>query len=509
MGLAAFGPDRAIPTVSPCYNCVVNGRSWPICSCWHKRRMNTIPNWKEHSFTSTQVPGTHPISRFAGVWSFFYVTLSNYLRIPLAPAEEQEHTSQQASLPTASEAGPAVATYTVTLFRKPRLLVKGTKTVEVPLTLRQQEDLAYLGTVAREKKCSRDDLIAAIHEKRDEQRKVNSHRDALDYDVRVLRRSVEAACQQAEVPYCDPVEVTGRGPGAFYRLASAYEVTDLAQFERMVERIAQLKRDPQAGQDVQEVRNSYESVLASYGEGFVGQQIQKEQIGSWARVSYRQYRSQYHELLWNVAEYEYVRSQVQQGEEKNASLRQAAKLYEQCAQLTAPTREELQQGNAAPLSEHALRQCLTVYGLLIDLSLVQLTYYHYLKTMQRRYRAWLPEPQTVRVFETAMGTSQQETTTLLEPRRRYGVRLSGTCFLSASTHRLVAYSPVRIPFRRSGRYAISEKSTVQPSPVGDCASKPIRRFSTLPSVKYRTIFQYTPSSEEWKPKAASILATRR
>jgi len=31
------------------------------------------------------------------------------------------------------------------------------------------------------------------------------------------------------------------------------------------------------------------------------------------------------------------------------------------------------------------------------------------------------------------------------------VRLSRTCLLSASTHRLVAYSPVRIPFRRSGR----------------------------------------------------------
>ena len=52
---------------------------------------------------------------------------------------------------------------------------------------------------------------------------------------------------------------------------------------------------------------------------------------------------------------------------------------------------------------------LDLYGLLSDLSLVQLTYYHSLKTMQRRYRAWLPEPQTVRVFETVMGASPQET----------------------------------------------------------------------------------------------------
>lgn len=78
----------------------------------------------------------------------------------------------------------------------------------------------------------------------------------------------------------------------------------------------------------------------------------------------------------------------------------------------------------------------------------------------------------------------------------YGLRLSRICLLARSvTPRLVAYSPVRISFRRSGRYVISEKMTVQPSPVGDCASKPIRRCSTLPSVKYRTICQYVPSSE--------------
>src|SRR5690242_17998504 len=96
--------------------------------------------WKDGSFTSTQVPGTHPISRFAGPWSFCYVTLSNYLRLPPGPTEERENVPQQAAVPASPVAGTVTPSYTVTLLSKPRLRVKGTKTVEVPLTLRQQED---------------------------------------------------------------------------------------------------------------------------------------------------------------------------------------------------------------------------------------------------------------------------------------------------------------------------------------------------------------------------------
>lgn len=360
--------------------------------------------WEENSFTSTQAPGTHPISRFAGIWPFYYVTLSNYLRLPPAPTEEHGNGPHQAAAAT-----PEKAAYIVRLFSKPRLWVEGTKTVEVPLTLRQQEVMSYLGTVGREKGCSGETIIAAVHERRVAQRKVTSHRDALDYDVREIRRSVEAACQRVEVPYINPVDVSGRGPGTFYHLALAYEVMDITQFDRLVERMEQLKHEPHLVKNMQEFRKTYESMLTSYGSGFLGQQVQEKYTGPWAVAYYFQYQSKYHQLLWNIAEYEYTRSQEQQGEEKKASLRQAVKLYEQCALLTAPTRkEDLQQGDLARLSEHALRQALMMYRLLDDLSLARQFYYHYIRTLQRRSRGWQPEPQTVQVFDAVMGASRQE-----------------------------------------------------------------------------------------------------
>jgi hypothetical protein len=114
----------------------------------------------------------------------------------------------------------------------------------------------------------------------------------------------------------------------------------------------------------------------------------------------------YQHLLWNLATALTSVAATQQGAQRRSSLRDAGELYERCALLSAPTLEEDRQQGAI-LSEPALRQSLQVYRDLDNLALVRHAYGHYLKTMQRRFRGWKPEPPAAPVFRETTDALEQ------------------------------------------------------------------------------------------------------
>jgi hypothetical protein len=363
------------------------------------------------------------ISKYAGPWSFYYVTLSNYLRLPPpAPKQRRRETSsmvdmtstlEEAQKPIASFPAHVQVAYALFVFGGVRFLLRGAKTVEVAVkSFRVRELLAYLALPAREKGRIRDDIVNAIHEDhalRDDDdpdgNALKKARDAFAYDVKALGKLLQQACREADLLYIDPVE-SDRGAGAFHRLADAYVVEDVTRLTRLEEQLTTMKKTSVTPLALEAFRADYTEVLELYEDGLLGREL-RQRAAPWYKPYYTHYQEIYQQVLQGLAEYELGLGCEQQGEERKASLRQAASLYEQCAFLTAPSGAELEQGSYAPLSEHALRQCLRAYGLLGDLSSAHQVYHQYLKTLKRKFRSWHPDPQTVQIFQEVTRSSEE------------------------------------------------------------------------------------------------------
>jgi len=83
-------------------------------------------------------------------------------------------------------------------------------------------------------------------------------------------------------------------------------------------------------------------------------------------------------------------------------------LYQECAFLTAPSGEDLEQGTSSPLSEQALRQCMRVYGLLGMRVNAHHVYKRYVKLLRHKWSEWRPDPQTNQTFEAVTGLSAED-----------------------------------------------------------------------------------------------------
>ncbi len=384
---------------------------------------NDIDHSWRHLWRGTLLPddaNTKALRKYAGPVSFAYVTLSTYLGIPpaslnygdepvsAAPAQEIASTALPQEETQHSDAPETPCSpYQVFFFGQARMRVVGKKCAEISIkSWRQRALLAYLGLIAREKETQWEHLANSIYEEDFKEGNNQRLQESLYSDVKALRKLVRDACSQARIPYIDPIEVTGRGRGARYRLAEAYEIVDLARFDHLVERMDQIKQASPMTEDVWGLRAEYQAVLTAYANGLLGQQIRENRIGKWANSYYHDYRNKYHRLLHDLAEYEYRVSATQQGEERKASLWQAVKLYEECALQTAPTQQpERKEGQ---VSEHALRQCFLIYGELRDLAEVQHLKSHYFRTMKRRFSDWEPEPETEKVFEAVTQAKERD-----------------------------------------------------------------------------------------------------
>jgi DNA-binding SARP family transcriptional activator len=343
-----------------------------------------------------------PLRKYAGPASFAYVTLSAYLGIPPASLHyEDEITSTmppQAEKPSSEVPESPGAPYQVLLFGSARIQIVGETCVEVVIkSWRQRALLAYLALVAREKETQWEHLVNRLYEKDGEGIDKERLQEDLYSDVKALRRLVRERCDQAGIPYIDPIEVSGRGRGARYRLAQAYQLVDLARFDRLMERLERIRQTSTHTDDLLDLRAEYRAVLAAYAGGLLGQQVRENRIGTWATPYYLDYRNKYHRLLHDLAEYEHRLSAKEQGEERKASLLRAVKLYEECALQAAPTQQiERKEGY---LSEHALRECFLIYGELGDRASAQHLKSVYSRTMKRRFSDWELQPETEKVFE--------------------------------------------------------------------------------------------------------------
>jgi DNA-binding SARP family transcriptional activator len=101
--------------------------------------------------------------------------------------------------------------------------------------------------------------------------------------------------------------------------------------------------------------------------------------------------------------------EAQQGEAQKASFKRAVDLYEQYVLATsALLSEKVRSEGQTLLSEHALRQCMLISGLLGDVSSARRVYAQFVKTVTRRLRDWQPEPQTVQMYEEVTRASEDE-----------------------------------------------------------------------------------------------------
>jgi hypothetical protein len=372
--------------------------------------------WRHRRFADPEEPLV--ISKYAGPMSFYYVTLSNYLSLPPESAIEQDSSGNPAlpapwreasRAPSNQNTGEQAQThspYAVLLLGGVRFRLRGTEVLEVPIkSQRVRETLAYLAVSDRERGCNRDEIVEAIHEK-DEADSFKKGCDAYAYDVSVLRGLLKEACQQVQLPYVDPVKAD-RGNKAFHRLTKEYVVEDIARLERLAEDLAARRQYADQATDLETFRKEYTTVLSLYCDGFLGLQTRKD-ARRWVRAYFVRYQDLYHGLLWNLAEYEYAIGQSQQGEERKTSFRQAADLYERCAFLTAPSRDDLERGMYSPLSEQALRQCFRLYGLLGDQTNLHSAYDSYVKLLKSKSKKWRLDPQTVQTYEEAKRSSSGE-----------------------------------------------------------------------------------------------------
>jgi hypothetical protein len=265
-----------------------------------------------------------------------------------------------------------------------------------------RELLAYLALPAREKDTSWDQVADHAYKAYTSKDDADKLQEMLHNDVKSLRKAVQDKCAEAGVDYINPIEVTGHGKGACYRLAEAYQVVDLARYEDLIERVEHLQQVPLLPEDHRAFRKDYEEILAMIKKGFLGPHQPDRHVSNWWVTPYKhRYRMRYHRLLLDLAAYEFGLSATQEEEEdRRASIQAAASLYAQSAVLTAPVdEEEIERGEQTRLSEHALRQGLICYGKLADLISVHQTYQHYLKTMKKRFSGYRPEPLTREVYE--------------------------------------------------------------------------------------------------------------
>ncbi|SRR5581483_9651042 len=386
---------------------------------------------KHGSFPFANSPEPPSISKYAGFWSFYYVTLSNYLGLPPQPIEKRQQEEEETTIDVdtltneqrqdiADEQRQDIADspdqihlvrtpYALLLFGDVRWLLKGSKKLVEALIeqIRARETLAYFALPARETNHTREQIINAVHNAHasDEEADFKKLHDQFTYDAKVLRQRLEDKCEEAGLAYIDPI-VAPHGRKAINHLDDAYVAVDVVNLERMEKKMALLKEMPQAPLDLERFRKEYEeAVLNLPHEGLFGHLLRKE-FALWHKTYYVRYRNMHHHLLWDLAEYEYALSQSQHGEEKSASLRQAATLYERCAFLTAPTREELKQGLRGRLSEQALRQCMMAYRDLENISAVYHIHSLYEKSLRARYTGWREEPETAHVFDEIIGSSK-------------------------------------------------------------------------------------------------------
>jgi hypothetical protein len=354
------------------------------------------------------------ISKDAGWWSFLYVTLSNFMGMAPAPGESIEdemmtvsalptHTAPQTTNPQAWVPPPyGLCLLGTVIFRIGQLQGH----VRNP---RQQELLAYLAQAARERPVVWTNVVTASYGVHLSEEDPEVLRKKLDDDVKALRKLFERLCRQAGLPYINPIQVDGHGRGSTYRLADAYVVADIRRMEWLVEQLRRIKQGEVDHIDLQIFREECDAVRQSYAEGFLGQQRREKMTGEWVDAYYIRYRTMYQQLLLDSADYEYAVGKTQQDEERKVSFKRAVDLYEQYVLVTsALLSEKVRPEGQTLLNEHALRQCMTISGLLGDVSSARRVYAQFVKTVTRRLRDWQPEPQTVQVYEEVTRASEDE-----------------------------------------------------------------------------------------------------
>lgn len=422
------------------------------------------------------------ISKYTGWWSFYYTTLSNYLRIPedealleeqieaeithlqaqirppeapaltepqqeneadddteegeaeplsgdqeesgagdVAQEEEEDSTdSQESDTSPAHEedvSDPVVSDTTtpyaqIFLFGGVRMQILGATIVQVVLqSLRVRELLAYFALPARQRAQTIDAIVNAIHEEHGFQEGkeemsadgdlLAKNRNAFAYDVKSLRASLREAAKEAGRAYLDPIRAS-HGKHATHCLIEAYQVVDVPQVEALAAQVERIKEGEDQPSDLHAFRNTYKHILSLYGvDGLLGEQV-REYAAEWGQRYYLYYRDLYARTLLGLADYEKGLAANQQGEERQASLRQAATLYKRYALFTAPSEDELEQGSSTEWSEYALRQSMFLYKIRGQRSEAHRLYYRYTKLMKDISPEWEPSPQTVQTYQEIM-----------------------------------------------------------------------------------------------------------
>ena len=379
---------------------------------------------------------TAPINTIqpVGPFSWLYLRLSNYLFPPSFPAQaraiatyvrqvvdpglagtedtEVDHTTLQASaegdsqsqqvLPQAEQVEKKRHGCLYLFTPYPQLFLGENKQIPVRVkTLRLLELLAYLATHAKQH-VHWDDIDARVYEWRYPEKNTHQRQAILHRDAAHLREILEAASQEAELPFVDPLPTEGRGRHAIWQLADAYEVVDLVALEAFYHQELEAIRKGQEI-DLQRFRTFYGLVISYYQNGFLKGLLRKAEVGDWAKKLHGHYREKYWCILWEIAEYERTIGMRGQQEEQQDCCRRAAQLYERYALETAPMPQEAQiQEPHTHMSEDALQQSMRLYHRAEDDRAAYRVRHDYFKMMHRRFRGWTPRSQTEQVWREIM-----------------------------------------------------------------------------------------------------------
>jgi hypothetical protein len=172
--------------------------------------------------------------------------------------------------------------YQIYLLGTARFVLVGERTVTLVIpTLRQRELLAYLALSAQERDATWSHLVSVIYEARLSEDDTSEPLQARFYnDVRDMRKVVRESCEQAGLPYLDPIELTGPGKEKRYRLAATYEVVDISHLEQLSQRLKTLIAEGEAAAAA-EVNTAAREVLAGSQQSFLDRQVPERRTVAW------------------------------------------------------------------------------------------------------------------------------------------------------------------------------------------------------------------------------------
>jgi len=341
-----------------------------------------------------------PISKYAGPFSFAYVTLSNYLSLsPWAPESNVVEgslatpalvpaTERQAAPHSLPEPSVAVCVE-IFLFGPVRVRLVGADGQEMIIEKpRLAELLAYLAMQTRGQTIRAETIVTYLYYKEEsEEKDIRQLYYLLNNDIGELRDLFKGLFQQVGLPYRDPFPTQGRGKQARRSLSESYAITDVTRLETAARQLVEAKQ--QDSTDVQALREAYEKALQSYGDGFLEPLRREAYAGSWTDQYHEDYQVMYHQLLWDAAEYEQAQGENTTTEAPQDCFRRSVQLYRDYAVATMP-------GLA---SERGLQHSMTIAGKMGEKQLADRMYCEYIETLKRSFHRKLIDPNTTKVWE--------------------------------------------------------------------------------------------------------------